>query len=91
MSIPQKTPGVHKILPFASKITKEMPGICEARIKQQCFGGVCWDIDWKAQERQGQVLHVSCEAGMLAFSEVIGKAVCAPAPTLTGVSLECWW
>lgn len=25
------------------------------------------------------------------FSEVIGKAVCAPALTLTGVNLDCWW
>ena len=45
-----------------------MPGICEARTENNSFGVVCWDIDWKAQEKRGQALYESCgcEAGMMA-------------------------
>lgn len=59
MSVPQKDPGAHKNLPFPSKITEKMSGICEAGIEEnQCFGIVYWDMDWEAQEKQGRLLRV---------------------------------
>lgn len=54
-----------------------------------CLLGHCLESSGKVRSSPPCVLWLwSRNAG---FSEVIGKAVCAPAPTLTCVSLDCWW
>lgn len=70
-----------------------MAGVCEVRIKNPVFWG-CLLGHWlessgKARSSPPCVLWLwSRNAG---FSKAIGEADWAPAPTLTCVSLECWW
>lgn len=64
-----------------------MPGICEARIEKtmfwECLLGHWLESSGKARSSPPCVLWLwSRNAG---FSEGIGKAACAPAPTLTSV------
>lgn len=55
--------------------------------KTQCFGFACWEMDWKAQEKQGQVLCKSrgCEAGMLACLRGLEKQ---PGPTASSLVIS---